>query len=250
MDGRTSAWCSSSRSDTGWKSSRDVRAMFAIICASFQSFFCELSQMARSLRAFPTMASHPQCLASELIHRQWVPVSIATVAPACSLKNAPSVSLSLLSSHLRTTLPRPSSPTTLCFLFPKSSPIVISLFMAVLLVEVNLGFEHTEDYTLSRSTASHFTYFGEVSNKRHTRTRWGAASRFSLRSKVPFEASLLRCYDSRTLHGLAFAPRTPLAPWRRFHRNRPSWRASRFGTATGIGHSIYFRFAPFIATAG
>ena len=74
--------------------------MFAIICASFQSFFCELSQMARSLRAFPTMASQPQCLASELIHLQCAPVSIATVAPTCSLKNAPSVSLSLFSSHL------------------------------------------------------------------------------------------------------------------------------------------------------
>ena len=48
--------------------------------------------------------------------------------------------------------------------------------------------------------------------KRHTRTRWGAASRFSLRSKVPFEDSLLRCYDSRTLCGLACAPRTSLTP--------------------------------------
>ena len=63
--------------------------------------------------------------------------------------------------------------------------------------------------------------------KRHTRTRWGAASRFSLRSKVPFEASVgrslrsgyfdlrsqsLRCYDSRTLCGLACAPRTSLTP--------------------------------------
>ena len=86
--------------------------------------------------------------------------------------------------------------------------------------------------------------------KRHTRTRWGAASRFSLRSKVPFEASLLRCYDSRTLCGLACAPRTSLAPWRRLHRNRPTFVESRppLMPRPGMVLSIYCRDVPFISS--
>ena len=119
----TISWRSSSRSATGWNSSRSARASFAIMSASFSSFFRLLVQIAASLRALPTTASQPHDFASALIQRQQRPVSIATVASAFSSKNAVSASGVLATSRRHMTLPAWSNAHT----------IVIYLLMAVFL---------------------------------------------------------------------------------------------------------------------
>ena len=121
----TISWRSSSRSSTGWNSSRSARASLASISASFSSFFCLLCHIAASLRAFPTSTSQPQDFASALIQRQHRPVSIATVAPAFSLKNGLSASGVLATSLRHRTLPAWSKAHTACFSLPRSIPIVI-----------------------------------------------------------------------------------------------------------------------------
>ena len=58
--------------------------------------------------------------------------------------------------------------------------------------------------------------------------------------------------DSRTLHGLGCPSRTPLAPWRRLHRNRPTFVEGRppLMPRPVMVLSIYFRFVPFISIVG